>query len=465
MFKKGFFTLLLTVVLILGLVAASYADQGKGKGNGKTKGMVNWKAVKVTNIQLNDVDSHWAAQPIRTISSYGIIKGYPDRSFRPNSAVSKFEAILMISRAAGFTGTYDSDHDWGRNIPAWMNDCLSFAVDEEILTEDEAENLNGQAAAKRYEVAVWANRAMGLGQDEELSFLDLNEIPYYARCYVGGMNKYGYMIGYPGNFFQPNKSVTRAEMAMVLYRILQADLDLDEDEDEDEDDNTSEDLEINSLQPSDSSDDVAEDTDELVVNFNVSVQAVEDLDSVLDGITVENVTDDEVVDIDEVSISGKKLTIKLNEALEGDKTYRVTIEEDLIEAEDSGENFGGISGSDWEFSTSETFGIVSLTPEDGADDVDSDTSVLKVEFSDDIQVVSGKTLLNAVEVYNVSDNQDVDIDEIEIDGDILTITLEDNLEAGSTYQVNVKADYFEEEDTGVNFEGIAGSDWRFTTED
>ncbi|MDD3582198.1 MAG: Ig-like domain-containing protein, partial [Desulfobacca sp.] len=96
----------------------------------------------------------------------------------------------------------------------------------------------------------------------------------------------------------------------------------------------------------------------------------------------------------------------------------------------------------------------SLTPKDGATGVDKDTRVLKAKFSDDIQVISGKSLLNAVEVYNVSDNQKAGISEVKIDGDTLTITLEDTLEAGDTFEVSIKANYLEEEETGFNFEGI-----------
>ncbi|HBC93145.1 MAG TPA: hypothetical protein DCZ10_09695, partial [Pelotomaculum sp.] len=96
-------------------------------------------------------------------------------------------------------------------------------------------------AAKRYQVAVWAARAMGLEVDDRLTFEDTDEIPFYARPYVGGMCTNRFMIGYPGNIFQPNKSVTRAELAMVLYRIMLA-----QDNGSDNNDNSL-DLEIKSL--------------------------------------------------------------------------------------------------------------------------------------------------------------------------------------------------------------------------
>jgi hypothetical protein len=183
----------------------------------------------------------------------------------------------------------------------------------------------------------------------------------------------------------------------------------------------------------------------------------------MDGITVVNETYGEEVDISEVVISGNTLTITLENSLENDSTYRVTVEGDLIESEESGENFAGISGSEWQFTTKESFYIEELTPENDDTNVDS-TDVLTASFSGDISVVSGKSLLGAVSIYNKTDNTQVDIDKVEIDGDTLTITLEESLEGNSTFEVTIKANYLEDKDSGLNFDGLDGSDWRFATE-
>lgn len=569
--SKKLLTLLLALVMVLGLATASQAAPWKEKSNKKFFQKKIYRPVTVT-----DVGSHWAQEPIKVMTSYGIILGYPDQTFRPNASVSINEAIMMISRAAGFeVSTTTSGQSSYDGFPGWMQDCIEFALDEGIVEESELDDLNGNQAAKRYQVAIWATRAMGLEVDDQLTFADTNEIPFYARPYVGGMCANQFMIGYPGNIFQPNKAVSRAELAMVLYRIMLAqdndgnsdnnsqdlqiqtlspldgsysvdpdtneltvkfnedisavediddvmdgitvrnitddeDVDIDEvaisgrtltitledvlendktyrvtissgiieSEDSGEnftglsgtewqfatsdDDNVS-DLEIESLEPEDGSDSVEPNTNELVAEFNEDICAVEDLDDVMDGITVRNVTDGEDVDIDEISVSGSTLTISLEDSLEQGKTYRVTIEEGIIESEDSGEEFAGISGSAWQFATNDIFDIEKLTPEDGAVNVEV-TDVLEAGFSGDIKVISGKNLLGAVRVYNKTDNVQVDIDKVEINGDTLTITLEDLLEEDSTFEVTIKAGYLEDEDTGVDFAGLAGSDWRFTTE-
>lgn len=526
MFKKSVFTMCLTALLVLGIAAASFADPGKGKGHWNSNGKGKWKV-----IQLTDVETHWAEQPIRAMGLQGIILGYPDSSFRPEIPVTKFEAIMMISKASGFNGSYDTNRSWDSKVPQWMSECLDYAVSKGILSDSEADGLKGGEPAKRYEVAVWALRAMNLDQYDQLSFQDLNEIPNYARPYVGGMFRHRYMIGYPGNVFQPNKPVTRAELAAVLYRIMlehpadnivyrvvkgevdkvssssieiegktynvtedsdifvdgkRAELDdvkvdarvtayVDQDnrvtllyarnngdgDEEDEDDDNN--LVLKSLTPADGSDDVDTDTRELVVKFDVEIKAVDDLQSVKEGIRVRNVTDSEDVDIDEVSMDGRDLTIELEDSLKSDKTYRVIIDSNIIEAKDSGWNFKGISGSGWEFSTVDSFKIVELTPRNGVSNVDgANTKVLRARFSSDIEVISGKDLLGAVKVYNKSDNDYVDIHKVEIDEDTLIITLEDTLERGDTFEVTIKADYLEEEHSGDNFEGIASGDWRFS---
>lgn len=459
--RKSGITLVLAAILVLVMASASFASPGNGNGNGNGKGkwkikvQGNWKAT-----QLTDVSSHWAEQPVRFMLTQGIVAGYPDFTFRPNNPVTKYEAIMMIARASGFDGTADQRLTWNKSVPEWVRECLDYAVEEGILTEEEAENFKGWEPAKRYEVAVWAARTLGLEVDDETNFLDDDEIPYFSKSYISGMCKNRFMVGYPGNVFQPNKPVTRAELAAIIYRIMLS-------ETEGNDSDTSDDLAIDALTPADGSDDVDPAVDQLTARFNVAIEAVGDLESVRDGIKVKNVTDDVYNDIDQVSIDGRYLYIDLEDALEDDKTYRVTIDEDIIEAVESGENFDGLSGSQWEFSTGDIeddFEIVSLSPADGDDDVDgANTEVLRAEFSDDIQVVSGKNLNNAARVYNKSEDEYVDIDSIEIDDDTLIITLEEPLAEGNIFEATIKADYLEEVDSGEHFEGITGTDWRFET--
>jgi len=455
MFKKSVFTLLLVVSLILGIATASYAGNDKGHGRWKLKGQGKWKA-----IQLTDVNSHWAEQSIRAMSQQGIVQGYSDFTFRPDTPVTKFEAIMMIAKASGFNGTFDANHSWDDSVPQWMRDCLNYAVNKGILSESDAADFKGWVPAKRYEVAVWASKAMNLEQYDRLSYQDLSEIPEYARPCIGGLFRSRYMVGYSGNVFQPNKPITRAELAVVLYRIMQG-------QQADGQDNYNE-IRISSLSPADGSNNIDPATRDLVARFNTEIRAVYDLQRVKEGIRVRNVTDGRDVDLDWVSIKSGDLSIRLRNSLESNKTYRVTLDSNLIEATGSGRNFEGISGSQWEFSTLQNgsyneLRISSLSPADGSNNIDPATRNLVARFNRNIQVIPGWDLLNAVKIYNRSHNNYVDIYKVEINQDSLLITLEETLARGDTFEVTIKADYFEAEYGGENFAGINGSDWRFST--
>jgi hypothetical protein len=456
--KKRVVSLVLAVLMVFAAASAASADPGKGWAQGKKWKFKEPNIVKV-NVQLKDINSHWAEKSIRSMASWGMISGYPDYTFKPNAQVNKYEALMMVARASGYEA--------GKSL-SWkdsLEDMIDYAVDEGILTKDESEDLAGWQPARRYEVAVWAVRAMGLEEDDdELFFNDINEIPAYARCYVSSMYRYQYMVGYPGKVFAPNKPVTRAELAAIIYRIL--DEGLVDDDDSDDDSDSIEEVEISSLYPADGSDNIEIDIDKLTAKFNVEIEAVDTLDDVMEGIDIES-ENGEVVDIDEVSINGRYLYIKLDEELAEDTSYKVTIEDDIIKAEDSDEIFEGLSGSQWEFTTgdedeAEKVEIESLDPENGEEDVDwEDTNVLRATFNCDID---GDSLLNAVEVYNKDDNKEVEIDEVEIDGDELIITLEEDLDSNDTYEVTIKYGYIKSEESGNKFEGLGGENWSFTTE-
>ena len=455
MFRKSAFTVVLVILLIFGLTAAASANPGKGNHKGwKFKPKKNWKAVELT-----DIGSHWAEQPIRHMCTIGLIAGYPDKKYIPNAPVSKYEALLMVSRAAGFDP--DTDKSWDQIC----EDLLEFAVDEGILDEDD--DFAGWKPAKRHEVAVWSIRAMGLDEDgENLSFKDIYEIPSGALPYISVMFKHKYMVGYPGNSFQPNKPVTRAEMAMILYRMMGEGIDYNDSNDKDD----SSDLKLSSLDPEDGEDNVDWDTSVLVAKFNMDIAAVDDLQDVKDGIRVKNVTEDENVDIKRVSIDGRKLTIKLEDALVNDCKYRVTIKKDLIESKDGDEVFGGVSGSEWEFSTfdddedGDELALTGLDPKNGKNNVDPDTKVLRAVFNSDISVISGKSLLKAVRVYNVDRDRNEGIKKVEIDEDTLIISLDQKLGSDDAFEVTIRSGCLEDEDSGEDFAGLAGKDWRFTTD-
>jgi len=454
MYKKTL-TILLALVMVLSFAAASQASNGQGKNYKDMFKSKSWKIVK-----FKDIDSHWAHKEIYKMASCGIIRGYEDKTFRPNAPVSVSEALMMICRAASGQEEFEKTDVSYRKFPDWAQGCLAYALDNGIVDEAELKNLNGNQAAKRWQVAVWVVRAMDLEQSDNLEFGDVNDIPLFARPYVGCMYKYRFMIGDEHKHFRPNKPVTRAEIAAILSRIFDYDWDF-----KDRDD--SEGLQVKSLTPAHRATGVNPDTWELIVEFDEDIVTVDDEADVEDGITIWNVTRGKEVGIEGISISGDTLTVYLGGSLAKDSVYRVTIAGGIIKAKASGEEFAGIKGRDWQFATGdslvdEELKIEKLSPANGATGVDA-TRFLRAKFNVDIEAVSGKDLLEAVEVYNVTADKVMAVDEVEIDDNTLIITLENKLETGCEYEVTIKDGYLQSAASGEEFPGQAGDDWCFTT--
>jgi hypothetical protein len=79
---------------------------------------------------------------------------------------------------------------------------------------------------QRYEIAVMADRALGLvsaAQQEEtdaLSFSDTSSIQDWAKGYVNEAVKAGVVAGYPDGSFGPKRTATRAEAVVMVSRAL-----------------------------------------------------------------------------------------------------------------------------------------------------------------------------------------------------------------------------------------------------
>lgn len=201
----------------------------------------------VTSSSFSDVSatSHsWAINEIEEMTNLGIIRGYTDGTFRPDQAIRKIEALLLLSRIAGFTeASYQTFLDYANSYFAPVLDEydlgtsynrykpeIAFLLYKGILSSDELEDYIGDGNADeellRYEAAILLTKIMGAEEEvqaskvADLDFADTREIPSAARKYVEYVYDQGLMLGVTNTTFEPNTSVTRAQISVMLYRIM-----------------------------------------------------------------------------------------------------------------------------------------------------------------------------------------------------------------------------------------------------
>ena len=181
----------------------------------------------------------WAYKEISSMADEGIIKGYEDGTFRPENTVTKLEALSLIARILGVNDDVNASlkafalENYAGELEKYKLPYgeaeLSFLLIKGVLTVDELESYigpdNQNVGLKRYEVAVLLTKAMGAEEETKakvitsLDYTDTNDIPSTAKKYVEYVTEQGLMQGMENNTFVPVGNVTRAQAAVVLYKL------------------------------------------------------------------------------------------------------------------------------------------------------------------------------------------------------------------------------------------------------
>ncbi len=187
----------------------------------------------------------WAEPQIEEMTTLGIIKGYTDGTFRPDKAITKTEALVLTARVAGYVTADYSTYtqmalDAYKDVIAPFNTLypneVAYLLYKGILTKEDLPGyLSSDRATSpllRYEMAVLLTKLMraenSLKSHEEISlvYTDSGEIPIDAEAHVDFVTSQSLMNGVydpqkPDNiYFEPYSSVTRAQVAVLLHRVL-----------------------------------------------------------------------------------------------------------------------------------------------------------------------------------------------------------------------------------------------------
>ncbi|MBP1993431.1 S-layer homology domain-containing protein [Paenibacillus eucommiae] len=171
----------------------------------------------------------WAGRQIQVAAAKGILEGREANTFVPNGKVTRAEFAKMIVKTFGledeaatesFNDVKDSD---------WFKVYVASAVKHGIVN-GRAEGVfdpNGQIT--RAEMATMAARALTLtGSTKNVAdvdaalkdFVDAAAVNASLKAGVALAASEGIIVGEEGNKFNPNADSTRAQAAVVIYRLL-----------------------------------------------------------------------------------------------------------------------------------------------------------------------------------------------------------------------------------------------------
>ncbi|OIB03066.1 peptidase S8 [Paenibacillus sp. LC231] len=145
------------------------------------------------NVTFNDIVSHWAKDEIEVAASQHITNGTGAGRFSPNNAVTRAEFATLLDRI------FETGIDW----------------------ETRSKEAGAKHPLTREDMVVMIAEALKIDSEAgSLSFNDTNLISEEARAAVAFAVKEGLVKGVNGNRFGPGETSTRAQVSVIVYRLL-----------------------------------------------------------------------------------------------------------------------------------------------------------------------------------------------------------------------------------------------------
>lgn len=180
---------------------------------------------------FSDLDNvPWAKEQIEYLYSKDIVNGYGDGTFGVNDSVTREQFVKMLLLALNVDiGTEHSVSFTDVSDGEWYTDYILTAAELGIVNGISDTEFGVGMPITRQDMAVMCMRAVDIMSAAEntdkystdnLTFADKDMISDYAVASVARMAEAGYLEGDDEGNFAPLKSSTRAETAVVLYRII-----------------------------------------------------------------------------------------------------------------------------------------------------------------------------------------------------------------------------------------------------
>ncbi|OXM82419.1 invasin domain 3-containing protein, partial [Paenibacillus rigui] len=181
--------------------------------------------------RLTDAQEHWAAKEIGDMNARMIVNGVEDNRFAPEAAITRAELAAMIARALGLPEGESSAGFRDVTESSWYSADVAAVKAYGIMDGLQDGVFGPDRIVSRQEAIVTMVRALRLaeassGADAAGSQVNLNgysdhqQIAAWASDAIRTAIQEGLVEGYGGEL-RPQKSLTRAETAVLLHRMLQ----------------------------------------------------------------------------------------------------------------------------------------------------------------------------------------------------------------------------------------------------
>ncbi len=215
-------SILLTIMMVLStLIVSIFLPMGM------VYGINTQETTTLTQMQplFKDITGHWAEESITDAVTAGFIKGYEDGTFKPNKPVTRAEFVTMVNGALQLRDTYTVKLIFKDvNKTDWYYKDIQKASYAKYVNGINSSTFAPEAKITRQEAASMLSRLLPkAGYEEESSlekYPDASNISSWAKNSLAVVINKGYMSGYSNGELNPKGTLTRAEAAKIIGKII-----------------------------------------------------------------------------------------------------------------------------------------------------------------------------------------------------------------------------------------------------
>ncbi|MGM0882389.1 MAG: S-layer homology domain-containing protein [Bacillota bacterium] len=180
---------------------------------------------KMSNYFPDDLEDHWAAEPMLDFLSADLLTGYKNEdgsiSLRPNQQISRAEFVTILVRALGLEGEQGSKSFKDVKYDSWYHNAVLIAHAHGIVQGRSETEFAPERPIKRDEMAAIIVRAFESSIDFNGKAKVFRDVPsYWATDFINKANSAGIIEGISDDRFKPSAKAKRSESIVMLYRAL-----------------------------------------------------------------------------------------------------------------------------------------------------------------------------------------------------------------------------------------------------
>ncbi|MRN54729.1 chitobiase/beta-hexosaminidase C-terminal domain-containing protein [Paenibacillus monticola] len=179
------------------------------------------KANTLPAVTFNDVpkDSRMA-KTIELATKLGIIKGYEDGSFRANVSITRAEFATMLVKALGLT--FEGNSSFKDTKVHWATEAIATLKASGIIKGYLDGTFKPNQSISRAEIVVMLSKVMNITLVKSDKFKDVSG--NWAEHEINTLSKMGIVKGGTDGSFKPSASATRYESILMILRMLNVSL-------------------------------------------------------------------------------------------------------------------------------------------------------------------------------------------------------------------------------------------------